>query len=169
MPRKLDESYNNEWAVGMCSAPCEAPGTFLFSCFCCPCQAYSHRTTLLDNNYDNYHCCGGLWGASCTNCCDSCTRPCPQLCLCLEVCFCLNCAVSGNRYMIQDRFRLMNTPCDNCLLWFTCLLSWAITILRCFIDIPQEVENIVDLIYYTVLGCMQTQHDIELKRQGLKQ
>lgn len=54
-------------------------------------------------------------------------------------------------------------------LWFTCLLSWAITILRCFIDIPQEVENIVDLIYYTVLGCMQTQHDIELKRQGLKQ
>jgi len=69
---------------------------------------------------------------------------------------------------MQTRFDLMNTCCDDCILWFTCLASWAICIAQMFIDVPQELEMLVDLLIQTVNGCMLAQQAVELKYQKEK-
>eukprot|EP00004_Rigifila_ramosa_P009245 TRINITY_DN20741_c0_g1_i1.p2 TRINITY_DN20741_c0_g1~~TRINITY_DN20741_c0_g1_i1.p2 ORF type:complete len:186 (+),score=23.00 TRINITY_DN20741_c0_g1_i1:28-558(+) len=169
MPRKQEtQGFSNEWKVGMFEAPFEEPLTCLCSCLCAPCKSYQQRMALIETP-DNYHCCGGIFGQKLTGCCDPCTNPCPHACLCLEVCVCTGWSVSGNRWLLQSRFGLQNTYCDNCLLWTTCIISWTLTILRCAgVDLPDELELCVDCLFLSVVGCMQTQHSIEMEKQGVK-
>jgi len=101
--------------------------------------------------------CGGLFPCCCFD------SSCPRACLVCEVCLCLSCAVSGNRFLIQQTYGKENTPCDNCILWCTCFMSWAICCAQLVgISVDPSIQNLVDCIYCTVLGCMQTQHAIEM-------
>jgi len=155
MPYKSE--YVGTWKVEMFDTCCAAPGDFCLACLCPWCTAYQHRTYMLDSWNRPYYCCGGLFPCCCL------ANDCPRECLCLEVCFCLSCAVSGNRMMVQQQYQLMNTCCDECILWSTCMLSWVLCILQAVgVPVNQELRNCADLIYCTVLGCMQTQHGIQL-------
>jgi len=147
--------HQNEWKIGMFESCCAAPGTFCLSCFCPWCTAYNHREILIGDG--EYYCCGGLCPVLCLK--SSCPRP----CLICEVCLCLSCAVSGNRMLVQNMYQKANTPCDNCILWCTCLTSWVLCILSiCGVNIPPEANTLADCLYCTVLGCMQTQHAVEM-------
>merc|ERR1719428_1000571 len=71
--------------------------------------------------------------------------------------------------MIQSRFDRMNTPCDDCILLFTTIVVLLHCILQFCIDIPDEIDFLVDLLINTVNGCMLAQQQVELeyiKSQG---
>merc|ERR1712118_632545 len=70
---------------------------------------------------------------------------------------------------MQTRFDLQNTCCDDFILWVTCLAHYIVCILKCFIDVPDELEMLVDLLVNTVNACMLAQQQYELnyqKKQG---
>jgi len=156
MPYKSE--HKGEWKIGMFYTCCEEPCYFLGACFCPCCTAYSHRQKLIQTVGDGkYYCCAGMYPCCCLK------NECPEACLCIESCCFLSCAVIGNRKMIQESQQLRNTCCDECILWTTCLVSWALCILRIVgVHIHESVQNCVDCMYYTVLGCMQTQHAIQM-------
>ncbi len=66
--------------------------------------------------------------------------------------------------MIQTRFDKRNTPCDSFILWCTAVIA-------CINCVVQTVSNqdcsflqaAVDAIICTVNGCMQTQHEFEIR------
>jgi hypothetical protein len=72
-------------------------------------------------------------------------------------------ATAGNRFMVQTRFDKMNTPCDDYIIIFTCIASWVVMILQCFLDVPEELVNFVDCLVMVVNGCMHAQQDYEIK------
>jgi len=148
-----------EWKVGMCGAPCESPGKFMFYCVC-PCLGVvNHREVLIGNG--PYYCCNRHFPVCCLK------DECPRSCVWCEACCCLNIAIGVNRHILQDRYAIRNTPCDECILWCTCLTSWCLCIMRCCgYDVPPEVQNCVDCLYCTVQGCMQTQQAIEMEAVG---
>jgi len=159
MPYKSRPTDKNEWKVGMFTTCCEDPCYFCQACWCPWCTAYSHRGLLIGNG--PYYCCGGMYPCCCLK------DPCPRWCLCLEACCCLSCAVVGNRAIIQTQQQIQNSCCDECIIWTTCIASWVLCILRLFgVNIPDSVQNCVDCLYYTVLGCMQTQHAIQMGIAG---
>jgi hypothetical protein len=65
--------------------------------------------------------------------------------------------------MVQTRFDRENTPCDDCILWFTCICYNCVQIARCFIDVPDGIELAADLLVHTVDGCMHAQQETEIK------
>src|SRR4051812_21625765 len=88
--------------------------------------------------------CGGLYPICCL------ANSCPRTCLLCEVCCCLSCSVAGNRYLIQTTMGKENTPCDNCILWCTCFLSWCVCCLQIAgVEIDPSIQNLVDCIYCT--------------------
>lgn len=154
--------YVGQWKVGMFNTCCAAPCTFCFNCLCPHCGAYRQREQLLDMHSGpgtgKYFCCLGQFPICCLK--DDCPR---VPCLCLEVCFCLVCAVSSNRAHVQITRQLENSCCDTCLIWTTCICQCAICIFetlghRC----DPTVKNAVDFFYCTVIGCMLTQQDLEI-------
>ena len=154
------EGFENKWATSMLMAPCNNTGMCLLSCFCPWCCAFKQRKKLLENKMENYVCCAGIWG-SCTEKTRSCTDPAPELCLCLEVFICLGCAVHGNRWLVQQRYQLENECFDVFLMWVACLCSC----LACITG-EDELEFLADLIFYIVIGCMLSQHDLEMKTRN---
>lgn len=159
MPVKKEaaQALTGQWKIGMFEAPCKAPVPFCFGCLCTCCAAQSQREKLLNYTGEPYICCAGLFP------CGPLGQPQDRGCLWLEACCCPGMALSGNRFMIQTRFDRMNTACDDCIITFTCIFVWAIMILRCFIDIPDELENLADCLIMTVNGCMHSQQHIELE------
>jgi len=70
---------------------------------------------------------------------------------------------------IQTRFDRQNTACDDCILWTTCIISWAVCIANMVMDVPDEIENCVDCMIQIVNGCMLAQQQNEvnhIKRVG---
>lgn len=65
--------------------------------------------------------------------------------------------------MIQTRFDKMNTPCDDCILWFTCLFYYGVQCAQCFCDVPDELEFLADCMVMTVNGCMHAQQYLEIE------
>lgn len=65
--------------------------------------------------------------------------------------------------MIQTRFDKENTPCDDFIIWFSCLFYYAVHCAQCFCDVPDELEFLADCIVMTVDGCMHAQQHIELQ------
>ncbi len=147
--------HNNQWKVGMCSTPCVDPGKFCYACLC-PCIfAFQQRRTLIGNG--EYYCCMRAFPFCCL------ANPCPQECLCLEVVCCTTCAVTANRGYIQGSKQLVNSPCDDCLIWLTCLCQCAICIAEIAgYQVDPSIKNAVDCFFWTVLGCMQTQQALEI-------
>eukprot|EP00121_Abeoforma_whisleri_P015234 Awhi_evm1s14041 len=159
------EDAPETWDVGICETCIEKPKYFCCSLLCGCCFAYSQRKRLLDGDMSRYVCCGGH---VCGPCCgqDSCTQslvdPCPELCLCTEVWCCFWLAISASRIMIQTQYQIANTWLETCLIWLACIASWVICIVQCFIDIPDEVDCIIDMCYCFFSACLQTQQEAEI-------
>ena len=72
--------------------------------------------------------------------------------------------------MIQTRFMVANSACDEFILIFMCLISWTICILEMIgIDVPDALEAAVDLLMDIIWAMMHAQqhHQIEaIKEQG---
>mmetsp|Transcript_15215 Transcript_15215/g.38666 ORF Transcript_15215/g.38666 Transcript_15215/m.38666 type:complete len:177 (-) Transcript_15215:521-1051(-) len=155
--KKTDGSQN--WDVSLCSTCTEIPGLWCMAFWCPPCTAYSQRSTLLDGDLRNYMCCQGLF---CGSLCDS-DLPCPQLCLCMETVFCCWCSIIANRSLIQSRYDIRNSKCENCLITTAVIFSWVWCIIQCFINCPCEADCLVDCCYCALSACMQSQQEHELR------
>jgi hypothetical protein len=166
MPIKQEvvEQLTGKWQIGLFEAPCKAPHWCLAGCCCCCCMAGKQRGDILEVIGEPYVCCGGMFP------CGPLGEPQDQNCMWAEAFCCHSCAISANRFLIQTRFDRENTCCDDCILWTVCLASWAVCILQCVgVDVPQEIENLVDCMIMTVNGCMlaQQQNEIEyVKKTG---
>merc|ERR1719401_2354336 len=156
--QQVANSCHGTWKTEMFKAPCEAPLQFCYGCLCICCATYQQRSELLDMTGEPYVCCAGLCP------CGPLGEPQDRNCLFLEACCCPGFALSGNRFMVQTRFDKENTPCDDCILWFTCLFVYGVQIARCFCeDIPEELDLIADLLVHIVQGCMHAQQHIEIQ------
>lgn len=149
---------SGKWSTSMLKAPCAAPG-FCCAAFWCPCCCtYLQRRRLLENDWKRYQCCAGLCGSCC--CLGSNCGPCARCCMVLETCFCLSCAVHGNRYMVMQRYGLKLECCDVCIMWCACVLSCL-----AFICGNDWIQSISDCIYYVVISCLLTQHHVQMDHQ----
>mmetsp|Transcript_126979 Transcript_126979/g.308695 ORF Transcript_126979/g.308695 Transcript_126979/m.308695 type:complete len:208 (-) Transcript_126979:129-752(-) len=160
MPIKQEvvDQLNGKWQIGLFETPIKAPISFCYGCCCSCCMTCQQRLEILDVIGEPYVCCGGLCP------CGPLGEPQDRNCIFLETCCCPGMALSGNRFLVQTRFDRENTCCDNCILWAVCLASWTVCILQCVgVDVPDEVENIVDLAICTVQGCMLAQQQNELE------
>ncbi|AAZ13153.1 hypothetical protein, conserved [Trypanosoma brucei brucei TREU927] len=147
----------NEWETSMLGAPCSEPLFCLGAC-CCPwCCAFLQRKKLLENDWSRYLCCAGMFCGSRCCVCEGC-EPC---CLCLESCFCLACAVYGNRFIIRKHYNLQNDCCDSVIIWCAYLCSC----LACLLN-DESLKTIADVFFYIVIGCMLSQHQHQMKKQG---
>ena len=152
---------SNEWETSMLQACCNEPIMCLAGYFlpwCCVC---AQRKKLLFGEMENYECCAGMWGASCTKRCNSCTKGNEELCLCLESFLCLGCAIHGNRWMVMQHYGLQNDYCDVFIMWLSCICS----IIACLLQ-DENLEHLADIIYYMTIGCMLAQHEFQMKQQG---
>ncbi|KNC73924.1 hypothetical protein SARC_13517, partial [Sphaeroforma arctica JP610] len=152
--------FEQTWDVPLLNTCFELPKLFCFAFFCAPCFAYKQRSRLLDDDVENrYVCCAGQ---ICGEHCNKVTDPCPQFCLCVEVCWCFWCAIGANRSLMQQAYRIQNTWLENCMIWCACITSWIRCILSFFVDIPDVLDFILDCIYCIFQACLQSQQEHEL-------
>eukprot|EP00002_Diphylleia_rotans_P005413 TRINITY_DN1453_c0_g1_i1.p1 TRINITY_DN1453_c0_g1~~TRINITY_DN1453_c0_g1_i1.p1 ORF type:complete len:176 (+),score=10.89 TRINITY_DN1453_c0_g1_i1:57-584(+) len=167
MGRKKPDNpeYVNKWQIPMFTACFDRPCTCCFFCFC-PCiPAYQHRKVLIGDP-ENYVCCNGELGC-CSTCFNPCTKPCPEFCMFCEACCCTGTAVLVNRNFIRDRFKLEFTPCEDCIFTILCVCDCVICICKVLGQDCEALEFLIDCLYYSTMGCMNTQHEVELEKGGL--
>ena len=155
------ENNTNKWETGLLGSCCAEPLVCMFGFCCGPCCACKQRKRLLMNDMSRYMCCAGMWGPSCTQHCNKCTKDKETCCLCLESFCCLGCAVHGNRYMVMQHYGLQNDCIDVAIMWCACICQ----ILACLCD-SEELRNLADCIFYMVMGCMLAQHEHQMNKQG---
>jgi len=158
MPFKQEvvEQCRGTWKVDLTAAPCSAPLQCCFGGCCICCASYMQRDELLTLTNEPYVCCAGLFP------CGPLGEPCDKSCLCLEVCCCPGLALSANRFMVQTRFDKENTPCDDYIITATFCFACCVSIARCFLDVPDELQLLADCLVMTVQGCMHAQQAIEI-------
>mmetsp|Transcript_2931 Transcript_2931/g.7927 ORF Transcript_2931/g.7927 Transcript_2931/m.7927 type:complete len:205 (-) Transcript_2931:20-634(-) len=155
--QEVTQALTGQWQVGLFETPFKAPISFCYGCCCSCCMTCQQRNEILDIIGEPYVCCGGLFP------CGLLGEPQDRQCIFLETCCCPALALQGNRFLIQTRFDRENTCCDDCILWTVCLASWAVCILQCVgVDVPDELENAVDVAVCTVEGCMLAQQQVEV-------
>merc|ERR1740130_969665 len=121
---EVAETLTGVWRIGLCEAPCKAPGSCCYACWCPCCMVRSQRKEILEITGEKYICCGGLYADCC--CASCCTvlktqQESPDPCLCLESFCCTSLGIVGNRYMIQTRFDRANTGWDDCMIMMLCV------------------------------------------------
>eukprot|EP00127_Corallochytrium_limacisporum_P005948 Clim_evm25s215 gene=Clim_evmTU25s215 len=167
MPNKEVEGAVNTWDVNLCETCVKVPAYWCCSFWTPCCFVCRQRIRILGGPNvwrDNYVCCGGI----CGNCCKACgnlDKKCPDVCLCIESFFCFWFATSGNRFLLQSTYKIRNTPLENCLLIFACICSWVRCIASFFIDLPQELEFLIDILYAMLASCMLSQQEAEIDFQ----
>jgi len=166
MPRKRPNATNH-WDVHLCGTCFEVPDKWCLAFFCPPCVAFKQRIEVLDNNMDSYVCCGGMYG----DCCKFVSDPCPTCCLGIESCICFWCAISANRFLIQNKYDVRNTCCEECLIWTACIFSFVWCIVSMFLpaNAPDEAADLlVDCGYLALSACFQSQqqHELEYQKTG---
>merc|ERR1740121_2594853 len=143
----------------MLDAPCSAPGKFAYGC-CCPCCfTCAQRNELLRMTSEQYVCCAGLFP------CGPLGEPQDPNCVYAEVCCCMGCAISGNRWMLQTRFLKQNDPCDDCLICCNAVLSTVACLMELFgvdEDATSAVTCAADTMNACVISCMLAQHEVEM-------
>eukprot|EP00760_Papus_ankaliazontas_P012084 PhM_4_TR15183/c7_g2_i1/m.41431 len=150
-----------EWASPLCCSFLHDPIFFLAACLCPWCTAYAQRQKLLLGQMQYYECCAGINGRMCTERLNGCTQGNESCCLALEVVCCLGCAVHGNRWMVQQHYGLENTCFDVFIMYLACVCSCLASITG-----EESLENISDLIYHLMIGCMLTQHEVQMQSVG---
>eukprot|EP00746_Dinoflagellata_sp_MGD_P009222 gnl/MRDRNA2_/MRDRNA2_118649_c0_seq1.p1 gnl/MRDRNA2_/MRDRNA2_118649_c0~~gnl/MRDRNA2_/MRDRNA2_118649_c0_seq1.p1 ORF type:complete len:177 (+),score=14.09 gnl/MRDRNA2_/MRDRNA2_118649_c0_seq1:2-532(+) len=136
----------------------------------------NQRKQLMEVTGEPYICFGGM-GPGCPCCPTEQEVP----CLCIES-FCFpQIALSANRYIIQTRFGLQDTQCDECLFTLTsCLACCAncaqcLRCLRdcfgfdipgglddCLIDHADEITQCANVVILSVSCCMFAQQEAEI-------
>lgn len=118
----FDKREKVPWVLHICKVPCEVPQYYLGGC-CCPCcVAFNHREYLLHGNiYEEYSCCQGKYG-KCY--CNTCTRAIPHCCLIAEVICCTGCAISGNRFLLNERYQTKDSITETIILIAAAVLSF---------------------------------------------
>eukprot|EP00435_Cladocopium_sp_Y103_P065941 s800_g28.t1 len=133
---------NREWQVELYETPMKSPLDCLFGGVCCCIGAAKQRHELLVITGEPYICC---W---CLSRCrplpgrelsllkaGPCGEPQPEIpCLLLEVFLCPQMALSANRFFVQSRFGLMNTPTDNTLMAATAWIAMCANYAACFME-----------------------------------
>jgi len=161
MPVKQEvaQQLSGKWQIGMFEAPAKNPAQCCFGCVCAPCASYQQRKELLQYTGEPYVCCAGLCD------CGPLGKPMDENCLYVEACCFPGWAISGNRFMLQTRFDRENTPCDDCIIWFTCICYVSVMIIKCCCEdmLPDGAEFCADCLVMAVDGCMHAQQDTELK------
>lgn len=161
MPVKKEaaQALTGQWSIGLFESPCKNPGCFCAGYCCLCCAAYKQREELLEITGEPYVCCAGMLP------CGPLGKPQDKNCLICESFCCPGMATAGNRFMVQTRFDKMNTPCDDYIIIFTCIFSWAVCIGRMILGdmIPEELEHAADCLVMIVNGCMHAQQDYEIK------
>lgn len=159
--------YGQTWNTELKTACCADPGYCLLAACCPNCISYMLRKQLIYNDMTRYVCCNG--DCPCSG--RMAEQSCPEFCLCMEVFVCFTQSVASTRWAIQDQQRIMNTPCDNCLIGtmvFCQYLACLCDIAACLsgsqelAEIANFIDQIAQLIWCSVCACMQTQHKIQL-------
>lgn len=149
---KNKQSYPNRWQVGCCEAvcsPCERGSQLGFCAILPPIAAYIQRRQLLQITDQRYKCCNGYCDPICDDgqgsglaICDNRNNDgcdCDPKCCVLGEALLFPCyAVTTNRYMIQNRWKVRNSTLDDnmlCPAIMTCGIFsrcvWLINILTC--------------------------------------
>ena len=94
-------------------------------------------------------------------------------CLCIEATCCPGLAVSSTRQFVMDKYAIQPDPCDhkimacsNCLQMLACLFHILAIFEPSCRDAAAILDCIADLVFLTVMGCMNAQVDLELKTRG---
>lgn len=81
-------------------------------------------------------------------------------------------AVSASRQYVMEEYNLESDPCDyrlirinNCIQFFACFCSILALFDENLRELSQIVNNIADLVYHTVSGCMTAQVAYEIDYQ----
>lgn len=178
-PRGHFRTYNgpNHFKTDMMSAPCA--GGCTTCCWCLGqfipitsgCTQYLLRRKVLDYDMSKYtcfqgqlsFCCGSIQAGACGE------RNCPDFCAFIEGC-CCNCfAISASRMYVMERYDLQSDPCDyrlirinNCLQLLSCFCYILAFIDSNFRECARLIDNIADLFYHSVSGCMTAQVAFEM-------
>lgn len=82
-------------------------------------------------------------------------------------------AVSASRQYVMEEYNLESDPCDyrlirinNCIQFFACFCSILALFDENLRELSQIVNNIADLVYHTVSGCMTAQVAYEIDYQA---
>lgn len=144
----------------------EAPIKNFFGCFtsffCIPCVTCQQRQRLLDITGRKYACCGGSF------CCCSCPEvdpPMDKFCMCMESCWCPMVAGMVNRDYIMGSFYVRFDPCDEYLITCSAVLQCVVCILQCFMDVPDEINDLIDLFTLCIMSCSLAQQEAEIDWQ----
>mmetsp|Transcript_34616 Transcript_34616/g.79713 ORF Transcript_34616/g.79713 Transcript_34616/m.79713 type:complete len:235 (+) Transcript_34616:27-731(+) len=170
---------NREWQVELFNAPVSSPLECLFGGVCCCVAAAKQRHELLELTGEPYVCCAGMCEVGPLG------EAQPEMpCLCCEVLFCPQLALSANRFFVQSRFGLQNTPADNALIsatnWIGMLFNYCACFMEmkyccqecfqididgpcCDIQLPlRELALIADCAFLCLNGCMFAQQQVEI-------
>jgi len=160
--------------------------SFAYGCVCCCCAIGQQRMELLDVTGEPYVCCAGIASMPCCPCPDNM----PAIpCVWVEAFCCPQMALSANRFIIQSRFGLQNTSCDDCLFnamgcWLACAktvvclpCSCGLDCLRenCGLDLPcscddfcaenaNECTELANCLILLMNGCMFAQQQAEINK-----
>ena len=162
----------NMFATSMSNAPCANPGIFCASYCCFPCLNYTLRQRAIED-MNNYICCQGYANFMCFKA-GTVGDQGNSCCLCIESVCCAGLASSSTRQFVMDKYDLGSDPCDRKIIMcsnFMQMLACVCQILAIFVAECRDVANLVDcladMVFLTVMGCMNAQVDLELKkRQG---
>ena len=156
MPVKhpISKDFTNEWQMALCTSCFVHPKTCCYSCWCTPCKSYSQRKELLELTREQYVCAGGMLPCGC------CSEPCSERWLLCEVIFCPHFAVLVNRFIIQTRFAIRNTCCDDLII--LCATFGACCSLASAKE-HEKGDQCSGALVCAVSGCMLTQQDEEIK------
>jgi len=116
--------------------------SFFFPCI----MAFYQRREVLGGNFKDYSFCQGAYG-KCW--CPSLAKACPVPCLCIEVIFCIGCAINGNRKALSMKYALQDRKLETCIVITIAVLTFF---------------NILAAIFTVIIGaCLLSQHQEEFE------
>lgn len=154
---RINSVFSREFRHNQCTAVFANPGACCFDFCCPPCAVYLQRKRLLDITKEPYVMCAGTFP-----CCGL-EKPMPEICLFVEVCYCLSKAHAANKFMAQTRLGLKNDSLDDCVSCCNCFVSLEFMCLRMCFDCSPEKEEIVKGAC-CILPCASCQVASELSR-----
>merc|ERR1719318_294711 len=91
-----------------------------------------------------------------------------MFCMALEACCCYWISTLATREIMFYNFRIQLDPMDEYIICCTVAISCCVSIARLLGGrdaVPDEVEDLVDLLTCIVMGCMLAQQEVELKHR----
>ncbi len=159
MPHKIEEYNNNpnEWKTSMMNSCCSSPAFCAFACVC-PCiPMWQQRMAIIGEN-GKYQCCLGYFPCL--------TMECPVPCYCCEMFCCPGIAASVNRMFVMSALQIKPDPCDQCIICCSNIMQIVACLARIFCSqqLADALDCVADLVFCSVLACMQTQTQFEIEQ-----